>query len=147
MSFDYSDEETDRLLAAVDVADIESPPAPSPEILGVVQETPIDKVTTSDQGMAPLNGSEGELRRGEDPCQGPTPVTLGQARSDAVRIHEELSLVTQSPHQRALLQQSSNLRNVDLEPSAHVCFCLTHGWHTYVSHVVVTPVAEGRFYS
>ena len=76
MSLDYSDEETDRLLAAVDVADIESPPAPSPEILGVVQETPTDKATTSDQGMAPLNGSEGELRRGEDPCQGPTPVTL-----------------------------------------------------------------------
>ena len=38
MNLDYSDEETDRLLAAVDVADIaESPPAPTPELLGVVQ--------------------------------------------------------------------------------------------------------------
>ena len=59
MHLDYSDEETDRLLAAVDVADIaESPPAPTPELLGVVQETPIDQATTSAQAMSNFSHTE-----------------------------------------------------------------------------------------
>ena len=50
---------------------VESPPRPSPELLGA-EETPVQYSTTSTEGMAPLEGSDEELRREEGLCQGPS---------------------------------------------------------------------------
>ena len=73
MSLEYDDEETDRLLAAADDLDFigESHPRTSPELLGAA-ETPTFEAAKSTAGMARREGSDGELRRGEGLCQGPS---------------------------------------------------------------------------
>ena len=64
MSLEYDDEETDRLLAVADNIDfvVESQPRTSPELLGAA-ETPTFEAAKSTAGMAPHEGSDGELRR------------------------------------------------------------------------------------
>ena len=73
MSLKYDDEEMDRLLAAADDMDFigESQPRTSPELLGAA-ETPTFEVAKSTAVMAPREGSDGELRKGEGLCQGPS---------------------------------------------------------------------------
>ena len=73
MSLEYDEEETDHLLAVADDIDFvgESQPRTSPELLGAA-ETPTFEATKSTAGMAPHEGSDGELRRGEGLCQGPS---------------------------------------------------------------------------
>ena len=70
----FEDEETDRLLALVDdeVYGIveESQPRPSPGSSVAVPAPAVEAIT---KGMAPLDSSGGELRRGEGLCQGSSP--------------------------------------------------------------------------
>ena len=62
-----------RLLVAADDLEVivESPPRPLPELFGA-EETPAQDSTTSTEGMAPLEESDGELWRVEGLCQGPS---------------------------------------------------------------------------
>ena len=73
MSLEYDDEEMDRLLAAADDMDFigESQPRTSLELLGAA-ETPTFEAAKSTAGMAPREGSDRELRKGEGLCQGPS---------------------------------------------------------------------------
>ena len=73
MSLEYDDEEMDPLLAEADDIDFvgESRPCTSSELLGAA-EIPTLEAVNSTAGMAPREGSDGELRRGEGLCQGPS---------------------------------------------------------------------------
>ena len=75
----YDDEETDRLLAMADDETYrtveESQPRPSPGSSDAVQ-APASEANNGTKGMAPPDSSGGELRRGEDLCQGFSPVIL-----------------------------------------------------------------------
>ena len=77
MSLEFEDEETDRLLAEADEHLLgvveESQPATSPELLGSVIRTPTIDAETGAAGLAPPEGSAGELQEGEGQCQGPSP--------------------------------------------------------------------------
>ena len=68
MSVKYNNEEADRLLAeaALILAD---EPGLTPELLDTVASPTMD--AGGMEGMAPHEGSEGELRKGEGLCQGP----------------------------------------------------------------------------
>ena len=70
MSVDYDDEETDRVLQEADIIVVDEP-GPMPEILDAVMSQTTDTVGT--EGMAPSEGSKGELRSGDSLCQGPPP--------------------------------------------------------------------------
>ena len=67
------DDEIDRILAGADFVEseeAEGEPRPTPELIGAVQSPTIDAAST--EGMAPREGSAGELRTGEGLCQGPS---------------------------------------------------------------------------
>ena len=66
MSLEYDDEETDRPLAAADDINLvgESQSRTSSELLGAA-EIPTLEAVNSTAGMAPREGSDGELWRGE----------------------------------------------------------------------------------
>ena len=72
MSLEFDAEEADSLLAEADDIEfvVESQPCTSPELLGAVTETPTSEAVNSTAGMAPREGSDGEMRRGEGLCQG-----------------------------------------------------------------------------
>ena len=72
MSVEYDDKVTDRPLAAADNIDFAgvSQPRTSPELV-CAAETPTFEAANSTAGMAPREGCDGELWRGEGLCQGP----------------------------------------------------------------------------
>ena len=70
MSIDYDDKETDHILAEADIL-IADQPTPTPEIFHAVTSPTEDAGGT--EGMAPCEGNEEELRRGEGLCQRPPP--------------------------------------------------------------------------
>ena len=74
MSLEYDNEETNHLLVAADDIDFmaESQPRTSPELLGAAAGTPTLEAGNSTAGMAPHEGSDGKMQRGEDLCQGPS---------------------------------------------------------------------------
>ena len=65
MSVDYDDEETDCILAKADIIIVDEP-RPVPEMLDAVTSPTEDAGGT--EGMAPSEGSEGELQKGEGLC-------------------------------------------------------------------------------
>ena len=70
MSVDYNDEETGHTLVEADIV-IADEPRLTLKILDAFASPTKDARGT--ERMAPCEGSEGELRRGEDLCQGPPP--------------------------------------------------------------------------
>ena len=70
------DDETNRLLVEVNEEELgiteESQPRPSLGSSDTVQ-APVLEAINGTKGMAPLNSSGGEMRRGEDLCQGSSP--------------------------------------------------------------------------
>ena len=66
-----SEDELDSILAGYVEPVQACDPAPTPEILGTVQSPTLDAVGA--EGMAPHEGSGGEMRTGGDLCQGPPP--------------------------------------------------------------------------
>ena len=57
-----------------------SQPTESQEILGTVRRTPTDDAGAGTRGMAPPEGSGGEMQEGEGQCQeGPSPVDSSRA--------------------------------------------------------------------
>ena len=68
----------------------ESQPRTSPELLGAAAGTPTLEAGNSTAGMAPREGSDGEMWRGEDLCQGPSLVI---SEAGELRTGEDLSLI------------------------------------------------------
>ena len=73
----FEDDETDRLLAEVNEDDLgiveESQPRPSPGSSDAAQAPTMGPIIGT-KGMAPVDSSGGELRRGEGLCQGSSPI-------------------------------------------------------------------------
>ena len=70
MSANYDNKEADRFLAEAAII-LPDEPGPTLELLDAVAPPTVNTVGT--EGMAPCEGSEGKLQRGEGVCQRPPP--------------------------------------------------------------------------
>ena len=117
----------------------ESQPRTSPELLGAA-ETPTFEAAKSTAGMAPHEGSDGELRRGEGLCQGPSLVISDGRLSRHIPSNRHLNCLLKMLRaclawSRWLIENSSTTSNKFRSPlsrSRTSVGCIVTGMHKLV---------------